>query len=274
MSFNLSDSDLKFIETAEDVKLSISKMNLKLTDFTSLTYKTAIQYLISKHHFQNQAISFKRTFDLAGAKQIINTLLSVKKDSYLEIFEYTLANKFGQGEVVLYFLINDAILSGPSKNYDVTSSGKNIEVKAVKPIDYVSGNTRMKMVTDFRLGGTINFADEISKMEELYLKAITPENQKINGMFNKKPANYKTGMGNVVFEYIKKSFPKEYSAIEQSYRKKAHSYFTDKTVVFFNNQSTDSNYGSIINSKNVEESDIFMFRFIGQGMTISPSIRV
>lgn len=274
MAFNLSDKDLAFIQNAENIKLSISKLNFKLTDFTTNSNKTAVQYLIEKHHFPKQTVKFERGFNLAGLKQSIILLKNSNKDSYIEIFEFTLGNKFGQGEVVMFFLLDDAILSGPAKNYDLASGGNNIEVKAVKPVAYVSGNTRMDLVTDFRLGGTINFSEEITKMQELYLKAITPENQKTNGVFSKKPSDYKTGMGNVVFEYIKKSFPKEYLTIEQSYRKKAFRYFTDKTVVFFNNQPNDTSYGTIINKNNIQESDIFMFRFIGQGMTISPSIRV
>jgi len=274
MAFNLSDKDLAFIQSAENIKLNISKLNLKLSDFTTNSNKTAVQYLIEKHHFPKETINYVPSFNLAKLKQAINSLKNNNKESYLEIFEFTFGNKFGQGEVVMFFLLDDAILSGPAKSYDLTSGSNNIEVKAVKPVDYVSGNTRMDLVTDFRLGGTINFSDEITKMQELYLKAIAPENQKANGIFSKKPSDYKTGMGNVVFEYIKKSFPKEYLTIEQSYRKKAFRYFTDKTVVFFNNQPNHTSYGTIINKNNIQESDIFMFRFIGQGMTISPSIRV
>ena len=176
--------------------------------------------------------------------------------------------------VVVFFLLNKALLSGTSQSNDVNINGKKLEVKAVK----LTRVDNMQVINDFRLGGTLKFSEEISELIKLFKRALAEKKDfKIKSEGGKQvaiPSDPEGGMGGNVFKILKQEYPEEYKKIEQTFRKKAAQYFDSKFPIFFDNNESSPGYGTILNDGPVEYDDIFMFRYIGQTKTIAPMIRI
>jgi len=239
--FKVSDLDAEFIRRATKV----TSFNLKGADFESLDHKAEIQHVIQTYWFPK--FDLKNTMRGLNVNKINNAIDQLKKADrfYFDKLYDWQPKGVGPGEVLLYFLINDAVLGGgTSAGIDVKIGGKNYEVKAAN----LTGDG--KSVYGFRLGGTVNVSQEVRQAIDMKEKLGFTTAGKGQGEVNK-----------TQITAIQKKFPKEWESIRKSYVDKAYKYFAGQTVIFFNNnRSTGGKLtraaGNLAAVKKVKKDDI------------------
>ena len=234
--------DQEFIKKAERINKDINTLNISLRDYTiEEKRKTEIQLLIQKYHFPEFNISTKalNTFDINKLNGLINELKNKYRQDFLKIYQYR-PEGIGPGEILLYFLVNIAFLSGRSKSTDIVINDKLYEVKAAKI------TADRKRAYGFFLGGTVSFSGIIEE-----LKALN-ERYNLGGT--------STNIGVTIINKMREEYPDEFNPIENKFKKIAfEDYFQgDKTekknVIFFNNN--DSSKGLIQVIKTVSKEDL------------------
>jgi hypothetical protein len=145
----MADLNMEFINNA----LKVSAFNISSTEFTKTEHKKEIQYLFNMHFFPKFDIT--KTIDVVDMGKL-NTLITTLKTQDMTMFKKLYNYKpdgIGPGEVMLYFLINDARLGGrQSAGIDLIVNNKNYEVKAAS----ISTDN---MAYHIKLGATFSLDD-------------------------------------------------------------------------------------------------------------------
>lgn len=244
----MSNLDLEFVRRAERV----TSFNLATKDFESLAHKAEIQHLFNKHFFPK----FDLTRTLRGVnKSSLNALVSELKrldsGAFKALYTYNLKG-VGPGEVMLYFMINDAHLGGGSSaGVDlVTASGK-YEVKA---IELFAGT----YARNFKLGGTVPVGDIAHRLNKLR------ESLNLTGS--------KTEISKTTVDQMRDKSPKGMLEIEESFAETAYQhYFKNHDVIFINNSSTGK-MGNVEAVKRVQKADVFIERLTSG--TVKPMVKL
>jgi len=150
---------------------------------------------------------------------------------------------------MLYYMLDDGIIGGGnSAGVDITSDGKNYEVKAVRKTTnkVIEG----KFVHNFKLGGTVNVSPVIKDLQELInINKTEIPSSKINEYRN----------------------THEFSKIENLYREAASYYFNNHEIIFLDN-STSKTRGNIIFIGRIKPESIYIER-VTSG-TVKPLIKI
>jgi hypothetical protein len=259
MAANLpvSKLDNDFIARATKVR----SFNIKGADLSSLKNKAEIQFLYATYQFDGFDLEQTvKGMNVGKVNKLIDKLKSVDRNNFDALYDFQ-PKGVGPGEALLYFLIDDAVLGGgTSAGVDVKIGGSNFEVKGANLA------RDKKSVYGFKLGGTVDVSDMVNravKMKEMMgLTTAGKGKNEVN------PTQIKA---------IRKKFPKEWSDIEKEYATKAHKYFGNTPVIFFNNNrgtggKLTSAAGNVIIVKKVTKNDI-QIDAITQG-TIKPRVKI
>ena len=237
----IKDLDAEFIARAT----KITSFNLRGADFESLAHKAEIQHIIHTHWFPKFRLGdTMKGLNMGKLNSAIDTLKKIDRFYFDKLYDWQ-PKGVGPGEVLLYFLIDDAVLGGGSSaGVDVKIGGKNYEVKAAN----LTGDK--KAVYGFRLGGTVNVSQEVRKAIQMKEELGFTTKGKGQGEVNK-----------TQIEAIKKKYPKEWESIRKSYVDKAYKYFAGQNVIFFNNNrgtggKLTTAAGNIAAVKTVSKNDI------------------
>lgn len=246
MAKNVNDLNTSFMQRA----LTRTSFNLTAKDFESTTYKREIQFLFKQHLVPkfdlNKCLDKVNELSLRKA---ISSLKNSDRAGFTSIYKYNIKG-IGPGEVLLYFLLNNAHLGGgASAGVDLVDNGAKYEIKAV---DLTADG---KYVSNFKTGGTFNTTDIISKAVKLK-NAVKAQGE---------------GVNQTAINMIKAKMPAEWNKLEKEYQKRAYdNYFKQHQIIFINNKPR--NLGEIIAIKKVKQSDI-AFERVTSGV-IKPRVLV
>jgi len=256
---NAADLDAEFLSRAQKV----TSFNLGSSDFTTLKYKSEIQYLFRTHFFKkfdlNKTIKGVPTRD--GLNKLIRQLKSLDKTRFNYLHEYPLKG-VGPGEATLFFLLDDATLGGGSASAaDININGKAYEVKA--------GNYNAKQAAykDFKLGGTV-------PLEKLVSAAFSLRNEVDPDLrMGKAGKAEKNGVNGQQIEAIMKNprlAARWEREVERPYGKLASGYLNKNPLILMINTTPAKFKGEIYHVGKVPENKIRV-DVITQG-TIKPKI--
>ena len=235
-----------FLQKAE----KMSTFNLTCNDFSHVNYKTEIRYLINKHWFPMESHDniYNQNINKWSINESVDTLKQHNNEHFENLYSYHLKG-VGPGEVMLYYMINNATIGGGnSSGVDISVDGLNYEVKSVQR----TTNKKMKgsFVNDFKLGGTTNLHPVIKELQSLTnINKTEIAGSKINNIRN----------------------TPEFREVEEVYRQEAAYYFNSHNVIFLDN-SKSSTRGSIISIGKVKPENIFIER-VTSG-TVKPLIKI
>jgi hypothetical protein len=242
------DLNFEFIRKAEKV----TSFNLVEKDFTSPKFKKEIRYLYVKNFFPNfNTDLFTKQVKADKLNKAIEALKKEDAARFNNLIGFT-PGGLGPGEVMLYFLIDDAQLGGAgSAGVDVVVGSNKYEVKAVKV-------SKDDVASDFKLGGTVPLSNLIMSLNTL--------REKLN------LGGSRTEMAKSIIDQMKKQAPDEYGKIEHSYQQITYNnYFKNHEIIFINNGSGPK-YGTIEAVKQVKISDIMIER--ATSGTIKPLVKL
>ena len=223
---------------------SVTGLNVKESDFQTLEYKNVLRMLYIQHIIPELGKALKINPDgtYTGIKTItkeaLNSKINILRSSpkYMDLFQ-TKPGGTGPGEIVIFLLVDKAVLSGGSKSYDITAGNLHYEVKSVN----ITSNGKLY---GFATGSTVSAAQ--------YAMGALKELGKSLGM------NITGNSINVSqLQQIRQKAPDQYNDIEKIYKKGVAEYFAKHPTIFFGSQSSNSsNRGTVLCMKNVKEEDI------------------
>jgi hypothetical protein len=203
-------------------------------DLDSIKYKNEIRFLISKRWFPDLKMSdiFLDVVDFDNIQDALNILNASNPKGLKELMQMnTTSYGFGPGEVLLYFLLNNAFLGGGSSaGVDLIDNGKEYEIKAALL------SAGKGLISGFSLGGTVDISDTLSgllslKKELLKFDSSIDVGEKtgiksvhIKGFKDRKFINYlKTNKSNL----------KSYNEYFKDFQKIAYNeYFKNHPIIF------------------------------------------
>jgi hypothetical protein len=243
--------DAEFIAKVE----KCSAFDLDSSFFNSLDHKKEIQFLISKHWF----VGFDGFVDgLLTAENLTKAVQELKKISsanFNKLFNYTFSG-VGPGEILLYYVYNNATLGGGSSaGVDLIIGSQKYEVKAVKTQKGKNGYSDTTFAYDFKLGGTLNIQSILKSFGDL---------AKAHGQFS----SGKMEIPNGKMELVKKADEDGYEKIQDEFRDITKPYFSSHLFIFLNNSPKD--LGLPVYVGDVDEKMIYMDRFTSG--TLKPMI--
>lgn len=237
--------DSKYVKSA----LRVTSVNINKQDFYSLTRKNDIREIF-KRLYINETKDFKWdwsrvTTNRVAASDLNRSIGGLKPHSDFN-FIYNYPTK-GPGEVLLYLLINDAILKDDkSGRVDMTVNGETYQVKSVQ--------IGQEFITDFRTGSSVYVADLVNELQQLKQSLGIP-----SSAYDIPP--------NMIKE-IKAKAETQFNAIETEYAKRAYeSYFENLNIIFLNGSKKE-----VYDVKKVQQKDIFIYRFTMQAF--APKLKI
>lgn len=242
------DLNFEFIRKAEKV----TSFNLVEKDFTSTKFKKEIRYLYVKNFFPNFNTNlFTKQVKADKLNKAITALKKEDATRFNNLMGFT-PGGLGPGEVMLYFLIDDAQLGGAgSAGVDVVVGSNKYEVKAVKV-------SKERFASDFKLGGTVPLANLITSLN------VLREKLGLGGS--------RTEMSKSIIDQMKTQARSEYAKIEQAYQDIAYNnYFKNHEIIFINNNSGPQ-FGTVEAIKQVYMPDIMIER--ATSGTIKPMVKL
>lgn len=242
--------DLEFISRAEKV----TSFNLSASDFTTTKYKEEIQHLFNKHFFPDFDVKSTINGSNVSAEQINRVILKLKTLSsghFNALYNYNIKG-VGPGEVMLYFILNDARLGGGSSaGADIIIGNTSYEVKAAK----ISTDNH---AYGFMLGGTLPIPEYITQLDALRQALKLPGS--------------KTEISTTILKSMKDKAPERFKMIEDSFAQMAYDgYFKPHKTIFINNNKS-SKMGNIESIKQVRASDITLNEVTAG--TIKPRVKL
>lgn len=228
--------DMAFLANAE----KLTTLNLSAADFGSIKHKREIQFLIAKHFFTsfdlNDTIDDKN-FDVGAHNRVITKLKASNPEAFLQVYSYKLPG-IGPGEVLMYFIHDNAFLGGGSSaGLDVIFPSGEYEIKAA----YITADG--KYAYHFKLGGTFDVSDIVSKLRALYAKSTGEEKPSSEISVNK-------------IRELKKRYPNEFEKIEKAYAKLTYEHYFSKHAIIFITDNDNKSLGYVSKVKNVKIDDI------------------
>ena len=239
---------MDFISNAE----KCTAFTLDAKHFTSLKYKNEIQFLITKHWFPEFNGFISGDITVPNLTSAIEKLKSISKTNFDRLFEYQ-PKGVGPGEILLYYVYNDARLGGGSSSgVDVIVGSKQYEVKSAKVQTGKNGYQSTKFLYDFKLGGTIDTDAVVAKLFETATKV---------GMKLKS----KTEFSSSLMLELKQAAPKEYEELEELFRKASADYVTKHDFIFFSSKDAKTS-GNVLYKGSINRNQIFMDRYTSRNM--------
>lgn len=234
-----------------DRVLGVRVFNFHAKDFESLKYKKEIQHIIGMHYFPKFDLdNTLNRLDQNRFNKIIDDLRS-ESSQYLEMLHNIKPSGIGPGEVLLYFVLNNAYLGGGgSAGVDLIDMSTNYEVKAVDV------NTKNEAL-NFKVGGKTELAAIQTKLAMLCKKYKQPGDS--------------TSIAKSTLDKLKQLAPVEFKFIEDLYIEAVYGYFKNHKVIFIHN-SGKAKIGRIAAIKNVQRKDISIERVTSN--TIKPLIKL
>lgn len=232
------------------IKNSESSAGFKLDskDVTNTIYKKAVQHLISKHLFNEFLIEFKDiSVNADSLNKAVNTLKRKNPNGFARLYKFPITGT-GPGELLLYFLFDDAKLGGgTSAGKDITIGNISYEIKAAA----LSGDK--KIIKDVRLGTTENLNVSDNSLESKLVDRLKKLCAKTNIILSQ-------GTGTIdKLRNLTGENKIEFNEIEKDYQQLVAKYFKH-TVIFFNNNAT-TKMGEVVAVKTVQPQDIQLHRY-------------
>jgi hypothetical protein len=254
MAITMQDLDIEFLNRAE----RRTAFDISSSDFNSMKYKNEIRYLFNRYFFPKFDLSKTiKGIDMNKINSLIAQLKSEDRQRFFDLYDYKNIKGIGPGEVMLYFLIDDAYLGGGSSaGADIMFiGGATYEVKAAN----ISSN---KEAMDFKLGGTVNLSQVMSELDKLRTRL------NLGGS----ASEISTGK----IEQMRKMAPTEFKKIEDKFATIAYSYFGNHDIIFLRNNRSGSgfasNSGVIEAIKRVKKEDISIHAMTSG--TIKPKVKL
>ena len=257
-----ADLDSEFIKRAQKV----TSFNLSPSDFTSLKYKSEIQWLFKTHFFSkkfNLSNTIKGQPSVNELNKLIKGLKAENLSNFNALHSYNLKG-VGPGEATLFFLLDDAHLGGgASAGLDIVIGSTGYEVKAG---DY----SRPKGQNDyyfknFKLGGTVPMDRMVKVGFELRdsdpkIKAAGTEKNGVNA----KQIEMILSQPELAARWKKE--------VEEPYRKAAHKYLTKNPLLCIINTTPKERKGEVHYIGKPKMNEVFV-DVITQG-TIKPMLKI
>lgn len=243
----MADLDMSFIRNA----MKVTSFNLSAKDFESLRYKKEIQHLFHMNFFPK--FDMNRTLDAVNPGKLSSAIKALRQSDsskFENIYRYNIKG-VGPGEVMIYFLCNNAHLGGGSSaGLDLVDKSGGYEIKAV---DY----SPQGYVNNFKVGGTFSMADIMRGVQKLKEAAGLGRGSEVNAGDLKK---------------IEDRFPEELKRYYEQYADVTYrNYFRNHKIIFLSNKRGGGyQLGDLIDIKKVEKKDI-QFERITSG-TIKPRV--
>ena len=262
-SLEMDGLDLDFIKRAS----TSNTFKLDAKDFQSLKYKNEIRFLISKRWFPDLQMSdlFLSAIDFNSLNTALNTIHGANKSGFLELLQEE-PKGMGPGEVLLYFLLDNAHLGGGnSAGIDIIDNGTPYEIKAVKR---KSDGT----LYNFKLGGTVpisNILNKIMKLKEELLKFYPKIKEgEATGINNKHLAGFEDRK---FLKHIKTLGLLPWDALLMEFQDVAYNgYFKAHPIIFVGSKAASKDeIGRIYNILDVQQKQIGMSVTSG---TIKPHV--
>lgn len=244
------DLDAEFLNRA----MVRTAFNLNAKDFESLKFKKEIQHLFHLHFFPK--LDLDKLLDRVSAPGLAKAIKAVRASNpsnFESLYKYNIKG-VGPGEVMLYFILNNAHLGGGSSaGLDLVDKAGDFEVKAV---DYSAAG---KYVNNFKIGGTFSIADIMRGIQDLKRRAGLGQGSEVNS-------------GELL--KIKEQFPAELAKFTNMFIDRSYNnYFRAHKIIFLSNKKGGGfQLGDLIALKQVRKQDIVMER-ITSG-TIKPRVLI
>lgn len=238
--------DKDFIKEAE----KITTFNINSSDFTHLDYKKEVRHLVNKHWFPKVDTSsvYQQNITFSGINQSIQTLKKHDGKSFNHLYSYNLKGT-GPGEIMFYYLVDDAKVGGGSScGVDIEVGKNKYELKAVNKVKHkiLTGT----YVNNFKLSGTLNLNEVMSGIQDLTnINKTEVSGSKINEVRN----------------------TSTFKDIENIYREQASYYFKHHEVIFLDNSKSNTR-GEIISFGRIKPENIFIERMTSG--TVKPIIKI
>ena len=210
--------DRKFIRSAMS---KITQLNLSAKDFESLENKAEIQYLITTTYFPE--FDWKK-LNMKGfdTKKLNDMVAELRSQSMFSKFYAWTPRGVGPGEVMFYYLVNDAKLAGGKEGGDLRIGNNTYEIKSA------TISWAQKAASGFRLGGTFKMPGLMKDVFDLLEK--TPEAVKLG--------KEKSGINKKQMAVLLKKYPREMKKIMDEWKRTVHSkYFSKYDFIFTDNTS-------------------------------------
>jgi len=259
--------DLDFINRCSvSNAFEIDNRDLQSTDF-----KSEIRFLICRKYFpelQTSDIFLPKITTAKALNTSLDIIDSLDSRALKQLLQLNAGSGLGPGEALLYFLLdNVSIGGGSSAGVDVIDGGTKYELKAVKL------RKKDMMLTDFKLGGTVDISGIQKKMMDLKKamletlpKVKEGEKTGINGDHIKAFQNPK------VKKVIKERGLDNYEKLEKEFQELAYNeYFKAHPIIFMGSKgSNSSEMGRVFAIMQVQKEDIRMHQVTSS--TIKPGI--
>lgn len=245
MEKNSYSMDHTFLKRAEQ----FTAFNLYSKDLTTVKYKNEVRHLILNHWFPevDKSKVFHYNLNKENVNKSVQKLKETNKEGFQRLYSYNMKG-IGPGEVMLYYMIDDAIIGGGSSaGVDLTVNSVNYEIKAVKIVK--NKVLEGQFLSDFKLGGTVNLTEIIQGLQEIGEVDTTElSGSKVNDIRDNQ----------------------EFKKLESLYREKASEYFSDHNIIFVNNSTKYT--GEIVNIGKVASENIYIERMTSG--TVKPLIKI
>ena len=274
INFERAIKESEYLASMDGLKIDFIKsrstsntFKLSARDFQSQTYKNEIRFLISKRWFPELQMSdiFLSKLDVNDLNNALNLMYSMNTTGFMELLQEE-PKGTGPGEVLLYFLLDNAHLGGGnSAGVDIIDNGIPYEIKAVN-------RKKDGTLYNFKLGGTVKIANILSRLmtlkEELLKfnpKIKEGENTGINnshlkGFSDRKFLKHINDIGIEGWDGLLKEFQ------DVAY----NGYFKAHPIIFVASKTANKNeVGRIYSILNVKQNQISMTVTSG---TIKPSV--
>jgi len=263
----VDELDLDYIN-----KCSVSNaFRIDTKDLQSLTFKSEIRFLITRKYFPELQTSDIFLPKITTAKELnksLSTIASLNPGAMLDLLQLNAGSGLGPGEALLYFLLDGVTIGGGSSaGVDVIDGGTKYELKAVKL------RKNDMMLTDFKLGGTVDISGIQKKLMDLK-KAMLETLPKVK-------EGEKTGINNdhikafqnsKVKKVIKERGLTNYEDLEKEFQELAYNeYFKAHPIIFMGSKGANkSEFGRIFAIMDVQKEDIRMHQVTSS--TIKPGV--
>jgi len=255
--------DVDFINNAS----RDNTFKLNASDFTSMKYKNEIRFLISKRWFPTLQMSdiFVDAMDFGKVNKALNTMHSLNTSGFMELLQEE-PKGMGPGEVLLYFILDNAHLGGgDSAGVDIIDNGTAYEIKAVNR----KGDGTLY---NFKLGGTVKISGILSRImtlkEELLKFDPSIKEGEATGINNK---HLKGFSDRKFLKHIKKENIDTWDDLLIEFQDVAYnSYFKNHPIIFVASKASNKkDIGRIYSILNVKQKQIGMSV---TSSTIKPSV--
>jgi hypothetical protein len=239
-----------FIQRVTNTK-TLSAYNFLASDFQTLTHKNSIRGLFEMHLGKIRYSESINSSTVQNLNKQIDSMKSKDSAEFFRLFNLLKEKNIGPGEVLLFHLINDLVLSSTGASYDAQSGNNKIEMKSVK----IRQNT--SDLYGFRIGSS----QETRNILEVMLGLIDMARE--NKIIGKNDRDIST---NKIVE-LKEIDSKKFESLRRKFARVVMSYLNEKTLVAFNNQTGHI----LVLGDKIKESDIGFYE-VTQG-TLKPTIK-